>query len=726
LTWDDLERWAGGRSVTRGRSYQRGGRVKDLRISKAGELLATVVGGDRYTTRVALMSGDRRTKLKSSCTCPVGYNGCKHAVAVVAEYLQIIADGREIPVAGDDDPRWAKLRESTAELEDDWDDHEESDDEDWSDDDQWDEEEAIRPPSAPKPAKKPAQPAPVNWNQRIEQEIRKRSREELADLVWSLTQRFPELYQEFRERIALREGDVKHLVAEARGEIKKVTSEHAWRSGWTGEGHTPDFSRIQHRLERLLELGHADEVVSLGRELIESGFRQVGESDDEGDTASELRGCLPIVFEAVTRSSLSGPERLLFAIDADLADDYDLSSEASEAVFEAHTRPEDWSMVADTLLGRLKAAPVGDLEGVGRYSRNYHREQIANWAARALHDSGREGELQALYESEARAAGSYERLVKLLMEQRRFEDAERWAREGIAAESRKGYGGYPRSLIEILRELAEQRTQWDVVAAHAAYPFFENPSPAGFRELVKAARKAKVEEPVRAAALHFLETGKKPYQVVARPDVPKYPGRMTATARKKAATTRRTSTSPEPPQAPSVQIDRTWPLPVPDYLVPLLDRRGGYRLEPHPHLEVLLQMAIDDKRPDEVLRWYDRMASQRKGHGYYGGAGCYTDRVAAAVADSHLERAIAIYRDGLNAQLPHAQPSAYESAAAYLRKLKPIYQKLNREDEWTALIASIRETYANRPRFMDVLDGVEGRTIVQSARPWRPRRCGGS
>ncbi len=31
------------------------------------------------------------------------------------------------------------------------------------------------------------------------------------------------------------------------------------------EGTIPDFSRVHHRFERLLELGHADVVVSLGR-----------------------------------------------------------------------------------------------------------------------------------------------------------------------------------------------------------------------------------------------------------------------------------------------------------------------------------------------------------------------------------------------------------------------------------------------------------------------------
>src|SRR5262245_60082860 len=42
LTWTDLANWTGSRTIARGRSYQRGGRVRDLRISRVGELLATV------------------------------------------------------------------------------------------------------------------------------------------------------------------------------------------------------------------------------------------------------------------------------------------------------------------------------------------------------------------------------------------------------------------------------------------------------------------------------------------------------------------------------------------------------------------------------------------------------------------------------------------------------------------------------------------------------------
>ena len=273
LTWDDMETWAGGGSVSRGRTYQRGGRVKDLKISADGGLLATVVGGDRYATTVALSTVGKRPSLESACTCPVGFR-CKHAVAAVAEYLQAVADGREVPVAAEDDPRWAEL-EDDGDEDDDWD--EDEDDKSWDDDDAG-EVPIVKARGPKRPAR--GEGTPVNWDDKIERHLRAKSQGELADFVWSLTRRFPAVYQEFHERIALQEGDVDRLVAEARREIAKVTSEPAWRNHWDDDGHTPDYSRIRHRFERLLELGHADEVVSLGREFLRQGLQQVNESHE--------------------------------------------------------------------------------------------------------------------------------------------------------------------------------------------------------------------------------------------------------------------------------------------------------------------------------------------------------------------------------------------------------------------------------------------------------------
>ena len=85
---------------------------------------------------------------------------------------------------------------------------------------------------------------------------------------------------------------------------------------------------------------------------------------------------------------------------------------------------------------------------------------------------------------------------------------------------------------------------------------------------------------------------------------------------------------------------------LPDYLLPLLHRTlrtSG------PQYDVLLDMAIGAKRPDDVLRWDDKMPKGQNtlAADGVGGGGC-DDRVAAAVAKSHPERALEIYRRNLD------------------------------------------------------------------------------
>lgn len=674
LTWEDLRAWAGSRSVSRGRSYHRQNRVQDLAVTEDGQLLATVMGGDRYVVSVWLESKRGGDAIQSHCTCPVGSNGCKHAVAAVAAYLGLLADGGKAPVAGPEDPRWSRLTgEDSGEEDDNWDEALEEDDE-------------GRESSSPTRARRTRK----EWDEKIRAHISAKSREDLAELVWLLTDRFPELREEFRECIALGEGDVDRLVAQARQELRRVTSEMGWRNNWTGEGHTPDFSRLQQRLERLVELGHPDAVVPLGGELIERGIKQVGQSDDEGKTAYAIGECLPVVFKAVAESSLPPSQKLLFAIDASLQDDYDVIQDAADAVLEQEFRPADWSAVADELARRLNAIPTGPKDN---FHQRYHRDQVSGWLVDALDRAGRHDEVMAIYENEARTTGSYERLVKVLIAQKRYDQAEQWAKEGIEKTCQE-WPGIASGLANALCEVAEHRKEWDVVAAHAAWHFFERPSKDTFKDLVAASAKARCREKIRQLALEFLETGVRPIG-------------LTEMRKKKG----------------NAGSGNDWPLPVPEYLLPLLESRDRRPKPAQPHYDVLIDIAIAEKRPDDVLRWYDKMAAGRKrpggGWASYGWGFDYANRVAAAVCKSHPERSVAIYRQLVDDALPQAHVSAYEAVASHLRKMRPILKSVKREDEWTQLLADIRLRYRNRPKFMEILDGLDGRTIVESRRTRR-------
>lgn len=719
LTWEDLENWAGSRSVSRGRSYQKGGRVQDLAVTDDGTLLATVNGGERYATTVSLGPGHQEAALESECTCPVGWR-CKHAVAVVAEYLDALADGRDLPLAEEDDPRWARLAGAGESRP--WDDE---GDPETSDGDGWDEdgEEVEEDPSA---SRRPGRLAAITTamtrgDEALAAYIGGQSHDDLVELVLSFVSRFPELREEFRERLALSRGDAGRLVSQTRQAIRQVTSEPAWRHHWSGESHLPDYGPIQRRLERLLELGQADAVVEVGRELLRAGIDQVAQADDEGETGLQLAESLKVVFRAVMRSSLTPSERLRFAIESELVDDYGIVSEATRPIFEAEHTAAAWSEVADALAVRLNAWRPEGSEDERAWSRTYGRKRLTDRIADALERAGRAVEVRPLFEAEARQNGDYVRLVEHLIEAQELDAAERWAREGIGAVGEK-YAGIERDLLAHLARLARARGQLDVVAAHQAHEFFHghHPSAQGFEDLMAAARDAGMEAAVRRAALHFLETGTPPYREEVPPPAPApRPKVRRASAGERRGRTAEPAVT-ETAAPPKVQVEKDWPLPLPDELLSRLNRRKAWPENPRPHLDVLIELALRAQDPEEALRWYDRLRALERSDPYaLGSASALGDRVAGAVAAAFPERAIGIYLENLNKVLPQTGTSAYERAASYLKLLRPIHAALGRADDWTKLVATLRETYARRRLFLEILDRLDARSIVEERRAGR-------
>ncbi len=330
LTWDDLEDWAGSTIVSRGQNYQRSRYVQELGRTPGGGLVAWVLGTKKYATRVEFEDGG----LTSDCTCPYGAT-CKHAVAVVLEYLHLLKQKKEIPEVNLEDRRFSLLEEPVGE-------------EDWDKDREEDEEEDFEPPHSARPHKS-AGPALPSF-------LEKQTKEHLLVLLQKLAERFPAVREALQDQNALESGSVKKMVSAVRREIHQTSSEPGWRNNWSGEGYTPDYSGVKDRLEALLAKGHADEVVSLGKDLFDAGNAQVEMSHDEGETGMEISSCLEVVFRALSQSSLSPVEQMLWAVNVELEDEYDLCYGA-ESFWKKKHKTSDWSILADKLLARLNALP---------------------------------------------------------------------------------------------------------------------------------------------------------------------------------------------------------------------------------------------------------------------------------------------------------------------------------------------------------------------------------
>lgn len=533
-----------------------------------------------------------------------------------------------------------------------WEDTDKGDD-DLFDEDDFDEfeEEVLDAVTSTEKAKDPA----------LTKILQKKNKEELINLLQDLAGRHPGVKRKIREDEQLASGQTDKLVQALRKEIRAVTGEDAWYNPWKGTGNLPDYSHIKEQLAALLKAGQTDSVVELGRELWEQGNDQVEQSHDEGETAGEIQECMEIVFEAVASSSLSPPDQLIWMIDIFLEDEFSISDGGERFIRrKGYTKPH-WAEVADRLRQRLQGLkPRGD-----GFSRRYQRARVMNWLITALERSGQPEKVLPLLEQEADATQCYQRIAEIYLASGSSEKARLWCIKGYK-KTIKDAPGIASGLQKKLRELAAKEKKFDLVASYRAQDFFDRPTQGGYSELRKASEKIKVWPEVRTAVLHFLDSGQ-------RPDLPS-----------------------------KGNAKQPWPLPLPE-VMEKPDQR--YRRQ-FPDLDTLIDIAIMEKRFDDVVLLYE--AQQKTKHWGFGKG----KDVATAVAGTHPDIALGIWKKIAENQINQVKPKAYEEAAVYLRKMQKIYKKTDRLSEWQGLIAGLRIAHKAKRRLMEVLDSLENKRII--------------
>lgn len=618
LTWNDIETWAGGTIVSRGRNYQRQGRVADLAVTDDGGLIAWVDGSERYATRVAMDEGGLPDSI---CTCPYGRD-CKHGVAVVIEYLKQVENNCRVPKARQDDERLILLAGEGR------------------DDDENLMSEAIR--------------------QDIDDFLQGKTKAQLIDLIHELAGQYPEMARDLSDRKQVISGNTKALVTRLRKEMRDLASEPGWQNYWNSEGYTPDYSGVRKKLETLLKAGLTDEVLTLGRDLVTTGMRQVEESHDEGETAMEIAGCLPVIVEALDQSSLDAADKLSWALNAVLEDPFDVCDAFGEYLDRQHPQTA-WHTFADRLLAQLHG--LKSAKGADKFSRDYERDRLSHWAIHALERAGREAEIIPLCIAEAKMTGSYDRLVRRLMAARRYGDAEKWIMAGLRAIGEK-WPGIGANLRGILREIRALEQNWPVVAALRVEEFVRHPSLQDFTDCRKASVKAKAWPQVRTSLLRYLEKGELPWK------------------------------------------QKGWPLPESGLERPEADQHNRF-----PLIGDLIDIAILEKKPDQVLKWYDQCPQGR-----FGCPWLDEDAIADAVQVQAPERAVAIWKNKAERLIAQVKPHAYEEAAKYLRKAKLVMSNQNNQAQWEQYLGSLRDTHARKRRLLEILDGLDEKPIMKKRR----------
>ena len=479
--------------------------------------------------------------------------------------------------------------------------------------------------------------------------LQKQTKAELVSLVTSLARSHEEVRRSLADRRAPGSGRDHAIVQSIREEIT------AWEEEDWGEycGIPPQGAeRLHAALKALVKAGQAAAAVELGPELAAAATRAL-EEEEEGESGPGLAACLDVLFKALDSLSLSPADEVEWSLDMSLADDYGLCSDRVARVWRKRHSKKEWSAVADRLAERLETAEPD--EG---------RDYVADWLIRALDEAGRGDEIIPLCEREAPVTSNYERLVEGLMAEGRWEEARRWCRQGIEARPFDD-PDIEQALFRQLLTINERSGNPPEGLSLQAEGFFAAPSASGFQALCEAAREALLGEAVEVWARHYLETGRRP------------------------GAGRRRRGDP----------DAAWPLPAPE-----VQLRPWVSAADAPMTRILIELAIAENKPDEVLKWYDHPRRQEAGFGLY-----YLDMlVAETVKCAHPDRAIAIWKVSAEESIARVNAQGYAAAEPYLGKMKSALIQAGRRPEWEEYFASLRERNRRRPRCLEVLDRLEG------------------
>ncbi|MEI6840104.1 MAG: SWIM zinc finger family protein [Methanomicrobiales archaeon] len=661
LSWNDLGAWAGPKTLARGRKYQHEHRVEDIARASGDELVAWVEGSERYATTITTGDGN----LRSWCTCPVG-TSCKHAVAVVLEYLESLKNNVPVRPLADNDPRLLIFARFMPGNETDL---------PFAKDTQ---HKTIREISGNRESR-----CDLSTEEKLHVYFNGLTKADLVEVLDKICKEAPEIGQDILARNVLVSAAPEALLESLVTDIAMLAREPGmevygkWRSAAT------DYSSMNDRMEVLLTSGFADAVLGCGRDLFQFANAEIEEMDENGgdyeygeygedgeeseEIVEEVSECIKTVFLALERSTLPVHERMMYVADLEFNDEYGLCPQDHSFWMGPFTE-DDWSRFADLLITRLEAD-----EDEVEYEENfpfYSSEDFNKKLLFAFDAANRSDDAERFCIGAAVNSGYSPSLVRYLIRMKRWEEARQWIGREIRQEH--GHSGKEEELRTLLCELWEQEDDWLHIAGMRAEVFLSSPSIYGYPKLKLASERAGVWWEVSEEILDFLAQDKTPVSCVSQSGE----GEM---------------------------------------ILGILPRSGIISLKPErripvPAFELLIAIAIEENDPCEVLVWYDLYMTEKPA--------CplppvLVEEIAVTIAEKFPGRAVALQKQIAEVYLKEARPKSYESA---IRQIRMIRDTLKRQDllpEWELYIGELKKNHKRKKLFIDMLAILDERPIVQ-------------
>jgi len=266
------------------------------------------------------------------------------------------------------------------------------------------------------------------------------------------------------------------------------------------------------------------------------------------------------------------------------------------------------------------------------------------------------------------AFGLLDEAEKIALEHRQTEAANQ--------HERRGY--YHDPWPDLLKRIAELREDWPTLASIQAAEFFIQPWSSKLKQFLLTVKKIEGIEPVvRKSVQEFLQSGEYPVAIIK-------------------------SFNNEKP-TPSER--KRWPIPF------FFFQRETK--SPEPLFDVLCEWAMDESRPDDVVKWFDEYQKSKM----FQPRGVNQEKVADAIVESYPDRAFRIYRDIAEHEMEVTRQ--YAMAVKILRKARNALELAGHSNDWPHVMEEIRATHRRKTNLMKELDNLETPSIVQQKRKGR-------
>jgi len=493
---------------------------------------------------------------------------------------------------------------------------------------------------------------PPEWQDHptLYQALKQRSHGELLEILADIIDGFPEVQHHLAHGHLRDTGNREDLLKAVSAEMKRLPGIPD-RDGYVDDGM--NFDPLLNYLRRLLEMGHADDLVDLAPEFLRDACHRV-EMEDEGESFVALADCMTLVLEAIGACSLPPATRMVLALNLELEDRVDLCEAGAARFWAGDFSPEDWSALADEISRRLEALDAG---GPRRTSDRYLYRRLSERLPAVLQRAGRETETLATEIRKAEATNNYVPLVKQRLAAGEREQAVDWIRRGIDA-TRRGEPVEARRLHDIYRELCVKDGDWAQVAALDADGFFDARHLSSWQRLQQSAGQLGVWPAVRDALMAFLAHGGQPPS----------------------------STTPG------------WPLASPAVSI-VRQPRGAST--PAPHL--LVDIALHEGDPAQALHWYCRYRATP-----YSVGETRAVQLAEALASQDPEQSVMIRLELVELRIREARRHYTHEVERHLRGIRDLLVASGREARWREIAEGLRQTHRRKRGVTAILNKLGG------------------